>query len=105
MPGGVHDPDFIGFHRVEYGLWHGESLTALRPIVDQLAADVGGLRQAFPKQRTDANDLPLRAHEIMEMSLRFELTGAADQAAGSNLGTVVAQLDGTRAVLTALAPC
>ncbi len=26
LPGGVNDPDFSGFHRIEYGLWHGESM-------------------------------------------------------------------------------
>ena len=30
LPGGVHDPDFTGFHRIEYGLWHGESTRSLK---------------------------------------------------------------------------
>ncbi|HWB34616.1 MAG TPA: EfeM/EfeO family lipoprotein, partial [Rugosimonospora sp.] len=78
LPGGVADPDFTGFRRIEYGLWHGEPLPALVPLADRLVADVGALRAQFPSSRTDPNDLPLRAHEILEDGVQFELTGAAD---------------------------
>ena len=49
-------------------------------------------------------DLPLRAHEILEDTLQFQLTGSADQGSGTNLATAAANLDGTQAVLDALAP-
>jgi iron uptake system EfeUOB component EfeO/EfeM len=104
LPDGVHDPDFAGLRRIEYGLWHGESLPALAKVADQLATDVAGLRRAFPDQQTDPNDLPLRAHEILENALQFELTGDSDQGSGTSLATVDANLAGTRAVLDALAP-
>jgi iron uptake system EfeUOB component EfeO/EfeM len=104
LPGGVDDPDFTGFRRIEYGLWHGQSVAGLAPIVDQLGADVAGLRLAFPGQQTDPNDLPLRAHEILENALQFELSGSADQGSGTGLATIDANLDGTRAVLDAIKP-
>jgi iron uptake system component EfeO len=101
---GVGDPRFGGLRRIEYGLWHGRSPASLAPVGDRLVADVAGLRADFPKQRTDPNDLPLRAHEIMENALQFELTGQADQGSGTGLATIGANLDGTQAVLHALAP-
>ena len=104
LPDGVRDVDFVGLRRIEYGLWHGESPASLAGTGDQLAADVDGLREAFPKQQTDPADLPLRAHEIMENAERFELTGDADQGSGTGLATVDANLDGTGAVLDAIAP-
>ena len=104
LPAGVHDKDFTGLRRIEYGLWHGESLPALAALTSRLAADVAGLRKDFAASRTDPNDLPLRAHEILENTLQFELTGAADQGGGAGLATMSANLDGTRAVLDAIAP-
>jgi iron uptake system component EfeO len=104
LPGGVADPDFTGFHRLEYGLWHGEPTAALAPVADQLDADVRALRDSFPQQQIDPNDLGLRAHEIMENTLEFELTGRTDYGSGTNLATALANLDGSRAVLTVLRP-
>ncbi|MFF4029600.1 iron uptake transporter permease EfeU [Streptomyces sviceus] len=104
LPGGVHDKDFSGFLRVEYGLWHGESASELAAPARQLAADAAGLRQAFPAQDFDPGDLPLRAHEILENTLQFELTGDADQGSGTELATADANLTGTRELLTVLRP-
>ncbi|MER6283227.1 iron uptake transporter permease EfeU [Streptomyces sviceus] len=104
LPGGVHDKDFSGFLRVEYGLWHGESASELAAPARQLAADAAGLRKAFPTQDFDPGDLPLRAHEILENTLQFELTGDADQGSGTELATADADLTGTRELLTVLRP-
>jgi iron uptake system component EfeO len=102
--GEVNDPDFTGFHRLEYGLWHGEDMTALAAVADRLAADVHRLRDSFPNEQIDPNDLGLRAHEIVENTLQFELTGRTDYGSGTNLATALANLDGSRAVLTVLRP-
>ncbi|MEU0900467.1 iron uptake transporter permease EfeU [Streptomyces massasporeus] len=104
LPGGVHDKDFTGFLRIEYGLWHGESAAGLRGVAQQLADDTAGLRKAFPHQEFDPFDLPLRAHEILENTLQFELTGDTDQGSGSGLATTDADLAGTRELLAVLRP-
>ncbi len=104
LPGGVHDKDFTGFHRLEYGLWHGESASSLAKVADGLADDVRALRKDFPNERMDPADLPLRAHEILENTLQFQLTGAADEGSGTTLRTAAANVEGTRAVLDVLRP-
>ncbi|MER7922462.1 iron uptake transporter permease EfeU [Streptomyces sp. NPDC096057] len=104
LAGGVQDKDFAGFHRIEYGLWHGQSAGELKAPARQLAAAVVGLRTAFPTQDFDPGDLPLRAHEILENALQFELTGDTDEGSGSNLATVDSNLAGTRELLTVLKP-
>ncbi|MFJ8780207.1 iron uptake transporter permease EfeU [Streptomyces sp. NPDC102476] len=104
LPGGVHDKDFTGFRRIEYGLWHGQSASELTAPAQQLAADTAGLRKAFPTQDFDPGDLPLRAHEILENTLQFELTGDVDQGSGTELATADANLTGTRELLTVLRP-
>ncbi|MBK3564155.1 iron uptake transporter permease EfeU [Streptomyces sp. MBT62] len=104
LAGGVDDKDFAGFHRIEYGLWHGQSASELKVPAQQLATAVVGLRKAFPTQDFDPGDLPLRAHEILENALQFELTGDTDEGSGTNLATVDSNLAGTRELLTVLRP-
>ncbi|MFJ8023724.1 EfeM/EfeO family lipoprotein [Streptomyces sp. NPDC096311] len=104
LSGGVHDPGFAGFHRVEHGLWHGESASSLRGPVDRLAKAVHALRDSWPDQRIDPADVGLRAHEIVENTVQFELTGRTDYGSGTNLATARANLDGTRELLTRLRP-
>ncbi|WUJ27825.1 EfeM/EfeO family lipoprotein [Streptomyces sp. NBC_00388] len=104
LAGGVHDREFTGFHRIEYGLWHGESATALRPFADRLVKDATALRTSWRQARMDPLDLGLRAHEILENTVQFELTGRTDYGSGSNLATARANLDGTRVVLSRLRP-
>ncbi|WP_323138796.1 iron uptake transporter permease EfeU [Streptomyces mirabilis] len=104
LAGGVDDPAFTGFHRIEYGLWHGQSAATLAPYAKQLAADVDALRKDFPKQDFDPADLPLRSHEILENTLHRELSDNADYGSGTELATTEANLDGTRELLTLLRP-
>ncbi|MER6417833.1 EfeM/EfeO family lipoprotein [Streptomyces sp. NPDC001137] len=104
LSGGVHDPGFTGFHRVEYGLWHGESASSLRGPAARLAKAVHTLRDSWPDQRMDPADVGLRAHEIVENTVQFELTGRTDYGSGTNLATARANLDGTRVLLGYLRP-
>ncbi|RLV09913.1 EfeM/EfeO family lipoprotein [Streptomyces griseocarneus] len=104
LPGGVTDPGFTGFHRVEHGLWHGERGPALRAAAHRLASDVHALRERWSRTRMDPADLGRRAHEILEDTLQHELTGRTDHGSGSGLATARAHLDGTRAVLGRLRP-
>ncbi|MER0448418.1 iron uptake transporter permease EfeU [Streptomyces sp. Edi4] len=104
LPDGVNDKDFTGFHRVEYGLWHGQSAGALAAPAARLAEDAAGLQKAFPAQDFAPGDLPLRTHEILENTLQSELTGDADQGSGTSLATADANLAGTRELLGVLRP-
>jgi iron uptake system component EfeO len=104
LPGGVHDKDWTGLRRIEYGLWHNDSMPALAALGTRLSSDVASLRGDFDKERTDPNDLPLRSHEILENTLQFELSGSEDQGAHAELAVMSANLDGTGMVLDAIAP-
>ena len=104
LPAGAADPGFTGFHRLENGLWHNEPMPALVPVADELDQAVRKLQSSFAAAQIDQNDLGLRAHEIIENTLQFELTGRTDYGSGSNLATAAANLDGTRAVLDVLRP-
>lgn len=101
---GVRDQGFTGFHRIEYGLWHGQSAGRLRAPAAALVKAVTGLRDGWAQTRMDPAQLGLRAHEILENTAQFELTGRTDYGSGSNLATARANLDGTREVLSRLRP-
>ncbi|MFC5724395.1 imelysin family protein [Streptomyces gamaensis] len=104
LPGGVRDADFTGFHRIEYGLWHGERGPGPRRAARRLAADVRALRAGWDGVRLDPLDLVRRAHEILEDTLQDELTGRTDYGSGSGLATARAHLDAARAALDSLRP-
>jgi iron uptake system component EfeO len=104
LVGGVTDPAFTGFHRIEYGLWHGQGVADLTPYADRLVSDVAALGAVLDSTQVDPLDVAIRAHEIAENSLQFELTGATDYGSGSNLATAEANLEGTTTVLDLLNP-
>ncbi|MFJ6211757.1 imelysin family protein [Streptomyces sp. NPDC092296] len=93
-----------GFHRVERGLWHGESAAALRTPVERLVRDVRALRTQWARTRLDPAELPVRAHEITEDALQADLTGRSDHGSGTPLATARAGLDGTAELLRLLRP-
>ncbi len=98
-PGAAADPDFTGFHRIEYGLWHGQSAARLRGPAATLDKAVRDLRATWSTQRMDPANMGLRAHEIIENAEQFELTGRTDYGSGTNLATARANIDGTREIL------
>ncbi|MEJ1230294.1 MAG: EfeM/EfeO family lipoprotein [Galbitalea sp.] len=104
LPQGVSDPDFTGFHRIEYGLWHDQSTAVLTPLADELVTDIAKLASDFASEEVEPLDLSIRAHEIAENALQFELTGQSDYGSGTSLASVGAELDGTKVVLDILKP-
>lgn len=104
LPGGLTDPGFTGFHRLEYGLWNGQSAAALKPVAAKLSQDVRTLQTQWRTAQMDPLLLGLRAHEIVENTIQFELTGRTDYGSGSNLATAQANLQGTAEALTLLRP-
>jgi iron uptake system EfeUOB component EfeO/EfeM len=104
LPGGVNDPGFTGFYRVEYGLWHGQTPAELAGPASQLYQNVLALNAAFPGMEIDLLDIGLRTHEILENALEFQLTGHDDYGSGSTLATTAANITGTRELLQILHP-
>jgi high-affinity iron transporter len=104
LPQGVADPAFTGLHRIEYGLYSGEDLPALRAHVDRLAADVDDLRAGLDKLPIVPTDMPIRCHEILEDALRDHLSGQDNYGSGMAYALTSADVLGTRVVLEELKP-
>jgi iron uptake system EfeUOB component EfeO/EfeM len=101
---GVTSPQWTGFYRLEYGLWHGQSATRLTPVARTLASDVAALLAWWPSQQIPLIDIGLRTHEILENALEFQLTGHDDYGSGTTLATTLANIAGTRELLSLLHP-
>lgn len=71
----VSNPRFVGFHRLEWGLWTGRPLHSLAPYDRRLLADLARLRAAVPKVKITPLDYATRSHEILEDAQRDLLSG------------------------------
>ena len=69
------DPDFVGFRRLEWGIWTGQPLRSLTHYGDRLVASLKRLRAAVPGVEIDALDYATRGHEIVEDAQRDLLNG------------------------------
>lgn len=91
----LDDPELTGFHKIEALLFSGAQASAIAPYTTRLGNDVAALRADFPNARIDPLDIGLRAHEILENALQFELTGRTDAGSHTDLATLDANLTGT----------
>jgi iron uptake system EfeUOB component EfeO/EfeM len=69
------NPDFVGFRRLEYGIWGGRPLPSLTSYSHRLIADLGRLKKALPGVEIDALDYATRGHEIVEDAQRDLMNG------------------------------
>ncbi|HEY2264948.1 MAG TPA: FTR1 family protein, partial [Streptosporangiaceae bacterium] len=101
LPGGAADPGFAGLHRIEYGLYHGQSAAQLRPVAARLARAVATVRSRLTStdEAGDPVTLTLRVHEILEDALRDHLSGLDDQGSGLAYPATYADTLVTRTVL------
>ena len=104
--GGVSSKNFTGLHRLEYGLWHGQSAAALLPVAVTLASNVAIVRRNLTSGNLagDPTNLPIRAHEILEDALRDHLSGIDDLGGGAAFEMTYADTQVASAVLGYLTP-
>jgi high-affinity iron transporter len=104
--GGVNSKNFTGLHRLEYGLWHGQSAATLLPVSVTLASNVATVRRNLTSDNLagDPTNLPIRAHEILEDALRDHLSGIDDLGGGAAFEMTYADTQVASAVLGYLTP-
>jgi high-affinity iron transporter len=98
---GVNDPGFTGLHRLEYGLWHGQSAAELLPVTNVLAKNVATVEKDLTSDDLggDPTQLPLRVHEIVEDALRDHLSGIDDEGGNAAYAQTWADTQVDRVVL------
>lgn len=113
LVGGVGDPAFTGFHKVELDLWGGAGASGVPAAAGSDAARLAALVARLTPPRITA-DLSLgvaslaawtlRSHEVLEDALRDSMTGDDDYGSGTDLASVTADITATREVLRLLTP-
>jgi iron uptake system component EfeO len=98
----LNDPGLTGFHLVEALLYSGAPAGRIQSAVDGLAKSVAALGAAFADAEVDPGIVGLRAHEIVENAIQFELQGTTDAGSGTNIATIGANLQGASAALEPL---
>ena len=106
LVGGVSSKNFTGLHRLEYGLWHGQSAATLLSVTQTLASNVAIVRRNLTSVNLagDPTNLPIRAHEILEDALRDHLSGIDDLGGGAAYQLTYADTQVASAVLGYLTP-
>jgi hypothetical protein len=104
LPGGDHDPHFTGLHRIEMGLWSGESPAQLLAPTDYLASRVKHLQVAVRQIAISPLVYATRAHEILEDAQRDMLSGIDAPWSGAGLRATADSLAATEFVVGTLKP-
>jgi high-affinity iron transporter len=101
LPLGVNDPGFTGLHRIEYGLYHGQTAAQLLPAVDALSGEIESVQQNLTSDDIagDPTNLPIRAHEIIEDAMRDHLSGIDDEGSGAAYAETYADTQVDKVVL------
>jgi iron uptake system EfeUOB component EfeO/EfeM len=104
LPGGTSDPRFTGLHRIEMGLWSGESLSSLVPFDIRLRDDLAGLRRVVAHVQITPLEYATRSHEIIEDAQRDLLSGMDVPSSGQGVLGTAAGLAATEEVFHTLEP-
>lgn len=101
---GVDDPEFTGWHRIEYLLWEQNNATSAVPFADQLDADL----QTLKDQLTTVEITPLvmarGSAELVEEVSEDTITGEEDRYSHTDLWDFAANIAGAKRVVELLTP-
>lgn len=98
------DPAFGGFHRLEQGLFAGNSTQGLEPVADRLHQDAAALRDALLGQSLPPEQLSGNAARLLHNLASTRISGEEERYSQLVLPGFAANLEGTRKVIDLLRP-
>src|SRR3546814_712520 len=98
------DPGFIGFHRIEYGLWSQNSTEGLAPVADKLMADVLELQKRLANLTFPPNKVVGGAAVLMEEVAATNISGEEDRYSHTDLYDFQANFEGAYKIVQLLHP-
>lgn len=102
--GGVDDPEFLGWHRLEKGLWKDGSTAGLAPIAAGLATDAADLQTRLATLDIEPRVIARGAGELIEEVAQSKLTGEEDRYSQADLWSVSANVAGSKQIVDILRP-
>ncbi len=91
---GEQDPEFRGFHRIEYLLWKENSTKGLEPFADRLLADVKELKAKIEGLEFPPEAVVGGAAELMEEVAETKVSGEEERYSHTDLWAIQANVDG-----------
>lgn len=93
------DPEFGGFHRIEYALWVEKDVSKIQPVADKLLSDVKALQKeidllAFPPSKVVGG-----AAALIEEVAGSKITGEEDRYSRTDLSDFQANVDGAQKIV------
>jgi len=98
------DPGFIGFHRIEYGLWSKNSTQGLAPVADKLMADVLELQKRLANLTFPPDKVVGGAAALMEEVAATKISGEEDRYSHTDLWDFQANFEGSYKIVQLLHP-
>ncbi|HEY1864093.1 MAG TPA: iron uptake system protein EfeO [Roseiarcus sp.] len=100
----AEDPKFLGFHRLEKGLFTDKSTEGLAPIADKLMADALDLQKRVDGLTIAPKDLVGGAADLIEEVASKKITGEEDRYSRTDLWDFQANVDGAQKIVALLNP-
>jgi iron uptake system component EfeO len=100
----AEDPKFVGFHRLEKGLFTDKSTAGLTPIADKLMADALDLQKRIDGLTVAPKDIVGGAADLIEEVASKKITGEEDRYSRTDLWDFQANVDGAQKIVTLLNP-
>ena len=102
--GGVDDPEFLGWHRLEKGLWADGTTDGLATIAKGLEADAKELTSRLATMDIEPRVIARGAGELIEEVAQSKLTGEEDRYSQADLWSVSANVAGSKQIVDILRP-
>ena len=98
------DPKFIGFHRLEKGLFTDKSTAGLTPIAERLTADTLDLQKRIAGLTIAPKNLVGGSADLIEEVASKKIAGEEDRYSRTDLWDFQANVDGAQKIVTLLNP-
>jgi iron uptake system component EfeO len=102
--GGVDDPEFLGWHRLEKGLWDDDSTDGLADIASGLEADAAELKTRLATMDIEPRVIARGAGELIEEVAQSKLTGEEDRYSEADLWSIAGNVAGSKKIVDILRP-
>ena len=98
------DPEFTGFHRLEYALWSQKTLKGMQPIADKLLADVQALQVQITGLNFPATKVVGGAGVLIEEVANGKISGEEERYSHTDLSDFDANMAGSKKIVDLFRP-
>jgi iron uptake system component EfeO len=102
--GATKELPFTGFHKLEKDLWVSGDISSDGAIADQLLTDVKDIAAKAKAEKLKPLELANGAKELLDEVANGKITGEEDRYSHTDLWDFAANLDGSKAAVSALRP-